>query len=91
MSADNEIDRRSLIVRSAGAIGAAGALTGADVSPASAQADQSIPPGFDAQKPLIQFWNKPLNQVVLVDLRKDAPDLADAARANGIGSIAISS
>jgi tRNA(Arg) A34 adenosine deaminase TadA len=79
MGTDNEIDRRSLIVRTAGAVGAVGAIAGAEVAPASAQAEQPIPPGFDVQKPLIQFWNKPLNQVVEVDLRKDAPDLADAA------------
>ena len=79
MGTDNEIDRRSLIVRTAGAIGAAGAITGAEAAPASAQAEQPIPPGFDIQKPLIQFWNKPLNQIVEIDLRKDAPDLADAA------------
>jgi tRNA(Arg) A34 adenosine deaminase TadA len=79
MSTDNEIDRRSLIVRTAGAISAAGAITGAEAAPASAQANQPIPPGFDDQQPLIQFWNKPLNQVVDVDLRKDAPELADAA------------
>jgi len=79
MGTDNEINRRSLIVRTAGAIGAAGAITGAEVAPSSAQAEQPIPPGFDEQRPLIQFWNKPLNQVVDVDLRKDAPELADAA------------
>ena len=79
MGTDKEINRRSLIVRTAGAIGAAGAITAAEVSPALTQADQQIPPGFDVQQPLIQFWNKPLNQVVEVDLRKDAPDLADAA------------
>jgi tRNA(Arg) A34 adenosine deaminase TadA len=79
MGTDNEIDRRSLIVRTAGAIGAAGAVTGADISLASAQAGQPIPPGFDVQKPLIRFWSKPLSQIVEVDLRKDAPDLADAA------------
>ena len=90
MGTDNEINRRSLIVRTAGAIGAAGAITGAEVAPSSAQAGQPIPPGFDEQKPLIQFWNKPLNQVVDVDLRKDAPELADAPLANRIGFIAIS-
>lgn len=79
MGTDNEINRRSLIVRTAGAIGAAGAITGAGAAPAAAQTEQPIPPGFDVQKPLIQYWNKPLNQVVEVDLRKDAPDLADAA------------
>jgi tRNA(Arg) A34 adenosine deaminase TadA len=79
MGTDNEIDRRSLIVRTAGAIGAAGAITGVEAVPASAQTEQPIPPGFDVQKPLVQFWNKPLNQVVEIDLRRDAPDLADAA------------
>lgn len=79
MGTDNDINRRSLIVQAAGAIGAAGAITAAQASPASAQALQPIPPGFNVQKPLIQFWNRPLNQVVEVDLRKDAPDLADAA------------
>jgi len=79
MGTDNEINRRSLIVRTAGAIGAAGTIAGAEIAPASAQASQPIPPGFDVQKPLIENWNKPLNQVVEVDLRKDAPELSDAA------------
>ena len=53
MGTDNEINRRSLIVRTAGAIGAAGAITGAGAAPASAQTEQPIPPGFDVQKPLV--------------------------------------
>ena len=77
MSTDNEINRRKLIVQTAGAIGAAGAV--AEVAPTSAQTTRPLPPGFDVQKPLIENWNKPLHQVVEVDLRKDAPELADAA------------
>jgi tRNA(Arg) A34 adenosine deaminase TadA len=77
MSTDNEINRRKLIVQTAGAIGAAGAV--AEVAPTSAQTTRPLPPGFDVQKPLIENWNKPLNQVVEVDLRKDAPGLADAS------------
>jgi tRNA(Arg) A34 adenosine deaminase TadA len=79
MSTDNKINRRKLIVQTAGAIGAAGAVAGAEVAPASAQTTRPLPPGFDVQKPLIENWNKPLHQVVEVDLRKDAPELADAA------------
>jgi tRNA(Arg) A34 adenosine deaminase TadA len=79
MGTDNEINRRDLIVQTAGAIGATGAVAGAGLAPASAQ--EPLPPGFDQQKPLIEYWNRQLNQVVdvKVNLQKDAPELAEPA------------
>jgi tRNA(Arg) A34 adenosine deaminase TadA len=77
MGTDSEINRRNLIVQTAGAIGATGVVAGAGLGPASAQAP--LPPGFDGQKPLIANWNRQLNQVVEVDLSKDAPELAEPA------------
>jgi tRNA(Arg) A34 adenosine deaminase TadA len=79
MGTDNEINRRDLIVQTAGAIGAAGAIAGTAIAPASAQTSPPPPPGFDAQPPLIENWNKQLNQVVEVDLHRDAPELAEPA------------
>ena len=74
MSSESEISRRALIVKTAGATGA---IAGASAAPAFAQAVQTLPPGFADQEPLIENWTKQLNQVVQVDLRKDAPELAD--------------
>ena len=74
MGSDDEINRRNLIVGTAGAIGA---VAGSGLMAGSAEAAQPLPPGFADQKPLIDFWNKELNQVVAVDLTKDAPELAD--------------
>ena len=42
-------------------------------------AAQPLPPGFKDQPPLKENWNRPLSQIVEVDLRKDAPELADPA------------
>src|SRR5437763_1832568 len=52
---------------------------GCSVAAGSAEGAQPLPPGFADQKPLIEFWGKELNQVVAVDLTKDAPELADPA------------
>ena len=70
---DNEINRRNLIVQTAGAVAGVGSTA------AMAQPAEPLPPGFDAQKPLIENWDKPLNQVVSIDadLQRDAPELAD--------------
>ena len=76
MGSEDEINRRNLIVGTAGAIGV---VAGTGLAPGLAQAAQPLPPGFDGQKPLIEYWNKELNQVVEVDLRKDAPELAEPA------------
>lgn len=75
MGSDSEINRRNLIVQTAGAISAAGVVAGAGLG--LAQASQAPPPGFNDQKPLVDNWNNPLNQIVDVDPRKDAPELAE--------------
>ena len=79
MGTDNEINRRDLIAQTAGAVGAASALTGVAIAPAMAQAGQPLPPGFDTQPPLISNWDKPLSQLVAIDadLQRDVPELAD--------------
>lgn len=79
MGADRGINRRDLIVKTAGAAGAASTLAGAGITPALAQPVEPLPPGFDAQPPLIANWGKQLGQIVEVDLTKDAPELADEA------------
>lgn len=76
MGNDNEINRRDLMAQTAGTLGAA---MGAGVTPAAAQMEEPLPPGFGDQKPLQDNWNKPLNQVVAIDLdlHRDAPELAE--------------
>jgi tRNA(Arg) A34 adenosine deaminase TadA len=74
MGSEDEINRRNLIIGTAGAMGV---VAGSGLVPGSAEAAQPLPAGFADQKPLIEFWNKELNQVVAVDLTKDAPELAD--------------
>jgi tRNA(Arg) A34 adenosine deaminase TadA len=76
MGTDSEINRRDLIVQTAGAVGAAGAVAGVGLTPAAAQ--EALPPGFKDQPPLQDYWDKPLNKVVdvTVNLTKDAPELA---------------
>src|SRR5438067_11983665 len=76
MGSEDEINRRNLIVGTASAIGV---VAGSGLAAGSAEAAQPLPPGFADQKPLIEFWGKELNQVVAVDLTKDAPELADPA------------
>lgn len=81
MGTDYGINRRDMIVKTAGAAGVAGALTGAGLTPAMALNPQPLPPGFSDQKPLIDNWGRPLNEVVDINdqIRKDAPDLNDPA------------
>jgi tRNA(Arg) A34 adenosine deaminase TadA len=64
-------------VRTAEAAGTAGALGTATLTPAMAQTPP--PPGFADQDPLKQYWDKQLRDIVVVDLRNDAPELADEA------------
>ena len=79
MSGDDDINRRNLLMQTAGAIGAAGIVAGIGLGSSPARAAQSLPPGFDAQKPMVDNWNRPLSEIVDVDPLKDAPELADAA------------
>lgn len=77
MATDNGINRRDMMVKTAGVAGAAGTLaTGALTS---ALAQTALPPGFDAQPPLVENWRKQLSEVtdIAANLRKDAPELAD--------------
>lgn len=79
MSTDDGINRRDMIVKTAGVAGVAGALTGAGLTPALALNPQPLPPGFADQEPLIDNWGRQLNEVVDVTatLKSDAPDLAE--------------
>jgi tRNA(Arg) A34 adenosine deaminase TadA len=79
MSADNEINRRGLIVNTASA-GAVGLL--AEAGATSALADTSKPPpGFVDQKPLLDNWSRQFHEIVDINAQilKDAPDLANPA------------
>ena len=69
MGTDSEINRRDLIVQTAGAIGTTGVVTGTGLAPALAQVVHPLPPGFAAQEPLVDNWNKQLNEIVEVNLR----------------------
>ena len=75
MSTDRDINRRDLIVKTAGVASAAGALGGAGY----ALAAEPLPPGFADQPPLQQNWDKQLNAIVDVtaNMKKDAPELAE--------------
>jgi tRNA(Arg) A34 adenosine deaminase TadA len=77
MSERDKINRRDFIVTTAGVAGTASALGSASL--AAAQAPASPPPGFDAQEPVVRFWERQLRDVVSVDLGKAAPELADDA------------
>jgi hypothetical protein len=76
MSADRDINRRDLMVKTAGAA-SAGALAGTSVT--AALAAEPLPPGFADQPPLQENWDKQLNAVVDIaaNLKKDAPELAE--------------
>ena len=76
MGANDDINRRNDIPRTAPAIDV---VVAAGLVPAPTKASQPLPPGFDDQKPLVDNWNRQLNQIVEVDLQKDAPELADPA------------
>jgi tRNA(Arg) A34 adenosine deaminase TadA len=77
MGDSGRINRRDLIVTTAGAASAAGVLTGGTLTPALAQS--SPPPGFDAQEQFARNWDKRLGEVVYVDLNAAAPELANEA------------
>ena len=77
MDGNDKIDRRDFLVKTAGVAGGATALTGAALTPAHAQTP--LPPGFKDQKPLQDYWEKKLQEIVTVDLTKDAPELAHPA------------
>jgi hypothetical protein len=81
MTDQNRVNRRDFIVTTTAAAGAAGALGGAALTTASAQSLLAPPPGFDAQKPLIENWNRQLGDLVDVsfNIRRDAPELAHDA------------
>jgi hypothetical protein len=67
-----------MIVTTSGAAGTV-ALAGGALSPALAQTPTEPPAGFADQKPFKAFWHKQLSDVVNVDLKKVAPELADEA------------
>ncbi len=70
MSDDDKINRRDMIVKTAGV---AGALAGASLTPALAQ--EALPPGFDAQDPMKRNWARQLQAIVTVDFSQDAPEV----------------
>ena len=78
MSDQDKVNRRDFIATTASIAGGAGMLAGGTA--ALAQAPPSVPPdGFRDQKPFERYWRQQLNEVVHVDLSKDAPELADVA------------
>jgi tRNA(Arg) A34 adenosine deaminase TadA len=81
MPDQSKVNRRDFIATTAGVAGAAGALGGAALTPASAQSLLAPPPGFDAQKPLIDNWNRQLGDLcdVSFNIGRDAPELAHDA------------
>jgi tRNA(Arg) A34 adenosine deaminase TadA len=79
MASNGGINRRDMIVTTAEAAGAAAALAGGIVTPALGQTSTEPPAGFVDQKPFKAFWQKALSDVVRVDLKKAAPELADDA------------
>lgn len=79
MSDQDKVNRRDFISATAGAAGAF-AAAGSLATTASAQGPASEPPpGFRDQPPFKDNWEKPLRDIVKVDLSKDAPELADVA------------
>ena len=71
----DQVNRRDFIATTAGAASVATGLAGtaALAQPASKEA----PPGFRDQTPIRDYWNRPLNEVVDVDLRRAAPELTE--------------
>ena len=71
----DQVNRRDFIATTAGAASVATGLasTAALAQPASKEA----PPGFRDQTPIRDYWNRPLNEVVDVDLRRAAPELTE--------------
>jgi tRNA(Arg) A34 adenosine deaminase TadA len=79
MSDQDKVNRRDFIATTAGTAGAL-AAAGSLATTASAQAPASTPPpGFKDQPPFAAYWEKQLNEIVKVDLTRDAPELADEA------------
>ncbi|MET4023142.1 hypothetical protein [Bradyrhizobium sp. S3.2.12] len=79
MSDQDKINRRDFIATTAGTAGAL-AAAGSLATTASAQGQASEPPpGFRDQPPFKDYWEKPLRDIVKIDLSKDAPELADEA------------
>jgi tRNA(Arg) A34 adenosine deaminase TadA len=72
----DKINRRDFLVTTAGAAGSASALTGAALAQT---APPEPPPGFNAQEPLQRYWGKQLSEIVNVNLKAAAPELADEA------------
>jgi tRNA(Arg) A34 adenosine deaminase TadA len=81
MTDHSKVNRRDFIATTTVAAGAASALGGAALTTASAQSLLAPPPGFDAQKPLIENWNRQLGDLVDVrsNISRDAPELAHDA------------
>jgi tRNA(Arg) A34 adenosine deaminase TadA len=71
----DQVNRRDFIATTAGAASVATGLAG---TAALAQpAPKEAPPGFRDQTPIRDYWNRPLNEVVDVDLRRAAPELTE--------------
>jgi tRNA(Arg) A34 adenosine deaminase TadA len=81
MSDQDQVNRRDFIASSTAVAGAATALATTALTSAEAQSLLAPPPGFDAQKPLIDNWNRQLGDLVdvSVNLKKDAPELGHDA------------
>jgi hypothetical protein len=76
----DELNRRDFIAKTAGAVGIASTDAGATLTPAFAQSGPNEPPpGFSDQDPLRRYWGKSLGELVEVDLKTAAPELADEA------------
>lgn len=77
MGDQEKVNRRDFIATTAVTAGAASALSAATVTSALAQSPLAPPPGFDAQKPMIENWNRQLGDLVDVNIKilKDAPEL----------------
>src|SRR5438128_1531780 len=74
MGSDDEINRRDLIIGTAGAIGVAAGVAGAA---RTAEAAQPLPPGFAEQERLRNNWTKALADVVDFKASDEAADLKD--------------
>ena len=87
MDDQDKVNRRDFIATSAGAAGVATTLgaTTAFAQPAPKEA----PPGFKDQEPIKLYWNKPLNEIVDIDLSRAAPEFRRRGPGNVIRSTAI--
>jgi tRNA(Arg) A34 adenosine deaminase TadA len=77
MSDRDKVNRRDFIVTTAGIAGTASALGSATL--ATAQTPTAPPPGFNDQEPFKRYWGQQLSEVVQVNLKEAAPELADEA------------